>query len=303
MNQNSDIAKQNPQVSLGNSQTGPKTLAGKKASSKNAQKGGIFTQGYLPGEDTSQKQAQYELLAEQWGAYDPTRQMILRTIEQAHLGIERQMRLEQQIYQGLMQSADIRREFVNHSGINVLAGSTLPAWYFSPSGHDEKLLALEMNKVFNQAHQLKTRYSDQIAPQIATQFPDLYAYVMQGQKVTAQFLIVLGQTYRQSTAILNLNQLIEEIQSSFGHHLLWASDSERYQLLIDGLRAQQVQTVLDLDKSNRYATNLQNRLLKGFQALHTLDQIDSAKASQADSIALTHNDESVICLDVPAEQK
>jgi hypothetical protein len=70
------------------SQTGPRTVAGKKASSQNAQKGAIFTKGYLASENIEQKQMEYEALTVQWGAYDPTRQMILRTIEQANLGIE-----------------------------------------------------------------------------------------------------------------------------------------------------------------------------------------------------------------------
>jgi hypothetical protein len=41
-------------------QTGPKTEEGKRASSKNAQKAAIFTQGYLPSEDIDAKQAQYD---------------------------------------------------------------------------------------------------------------------------------------------------------------------------------------------------------------------------------------------------
>lgn len=32
-----------------------------------------------------------------------------------------------------------------------------------------------------------------------------------------------------------------------------------------------------MDKSNRYATNLQNRLLKGINALVSLDQIESSQ--------------------------
>jgi len=48
-----------------------------------------------------------------------------------------------------------------------------------------------------------------------------------------------------------------------------------------GLRAQQIEEAIDLDKSNRYATNLQNRLLKGVNALVTLDQIEANKHSMS----------------------
>jgi hypothetical protein len=48
-----------------------------------------------------------------------------------------------------------------------------------------------------------------------------------------------------------------------------------------GLRAQQIEDAIDLDKSNRYATHLQNRLLKGINALVTLDQIEANKLSMS----------------------
>jgi hypothetical protein len=35
--------------------------------------------------------------------------------------------------------------------------------------------------------------------------------------------------------------------------------------------------VMDLDSANRYATSFQNRMLKGYQALSTMDQIESNK--------------------------
>ncbi len=88
-------------------QTGPKTEEGKRASSKNAQKAAIFTQGYLPSEDIDAKQAQFEALAQQWGAQDSSRLMFLRTIEQAYLGIERQMLAERNLIEGAMQSLDM----------------------------------------------------------------------------------------------------------------------------------------------------------------------------------------------------
>jgi hypothetical protein len=303
MQQKIEIAKQNTPAGSGKAQTGPKTQEGKEASSKNAQKGGIFTQGYLPTEDIAQKQLEYEALTRQWAAYDPSRQIILRTIEQASLGIERQMCLERQKIEGLMLSADIRHQFASHAGINLLVSPNLPAWYFSPAGHEEKHFALLIAKVFNQAHHFKTYYSDQMAHQIKERYPDLYDYVMEGQKVTAQFLIVLGQTYRQSTAIFNLMKLIEKLEADYRHHLIWAGDSERYQLILDSIRAQQIEAAIDLDKSNRYATNLQNRLLKGFQALNTLDQIEAARSlSQTHQLALVGRPEQSDCVDLQATE-
>ncbi len=43
-------------------------------------------------------------------------------------------------------------------------------------------------------------------------------------------------------------------------------------MIIAGLRSAKVRELIDWDKSNRYAVNLQNRLLKGFQGLALMDQ-------------------------------
>ncbi len=262
-------------------QTGPKTVAGKKASSQNAQKGAIFTKGYLQSENIEQKQAEYEALTVQWGAYDPTRQMILRTIEQANLGVERQMLFERQKIEALMQSADVAQQFARHAGLSAMAATIMPAWYFSDSGAREKRVAANVLKVYEQADQLRREYTDQIAPHIKTRYPNLYDYLMEGEAVTAQFLIVLGKTYKQPTALLNLNKLLESLENAYHHHLVWAKDADRYQILVMGLRAQKIEEAIDLDKSNRYATNLQGRLLKGINALVTLDQIDAQQISMA----------------------
>jgi hypothetical protein len=58
-------------------QTGPKTQAGKQISSKNAQQFGIFSKGYLASENQAALEQQYLALCQQWGAYDPTRQIIV----------------------------------------------------------------------------------------------------------------------------------------------------------------------------------------------------------------------------------
>lgn len=70
---------------------GPKTVDGKAVSSQNARKDSIFVQGYLPWEDAEEMRQQFEVMAKQWNAKDPSRQMLLRSIEQCQLGMERMM--------------------------------------------------------------------------------------------------------------------------------------------------------------------------------------------------------------------
>ena len=120
-------------------QTGPKTESGKKVVSKNAQKTGIFTQGYLPTENVTQKQNEFEQLCKEWTGYSVGRKMILRSIEQASLGIERMMVNEKIILEGSLQSLDIASEFCSMADIDHMRAHTLPKWFFSA---DEDVMSI-----------------------------------------------------------------------------------------------------------------------------------------------------------------
>ena len=258
---------------------GPKSQAGKRISSKNAQKGSIFSRGYLESENPQERQAQFERLCEQWGAHDPSRQMLLRSIEEAVLGSERMMIAIRQKIEGRMQSLDIAREFAIQAGINPIAALSLPTWFFKDEAGGEKDDAQKIFGVWLESHTLKSRYSDQLSAQIAQQFPGLYAYVMEGQRQGTVFSTALGQRYRQTTPLLNINELIKEIEEKYRFHLIWGQDAERFEIIIAGIRASQMLEVMDLEKTNRYATSFQNRILKGMHGLAMIDQYE-AKAVQ-----------------------
>lgn len=261
--------------------TGPKTIAGKAIASKNAQKAAIFTKGYLPSEDTAAKQVQFDALSAQWGANDPSRQLIMRTIEQASLGLERLMHVERERMVAAMQSLDIAKEFAIQAGFDVVRYVNIPHWYFKEAHHPEKDRALTLCAVLEEAKHLREHFSDTLAPQIAQLYPHLYAYVMQSQVPSASFLQVLGLRYKQSAPTLNLAAFINLIAERYPDHLKWAADPERFQGIIDGIRYGQMLGAMDLEKSNRYATSFQNRILKGFQALQALDEIEARKRERA----------------------
>ena len=103
---------------------------------------------------------------------------------------------------------------------------------------------------------------------------------MQGQKEGASFLMTLGQRYKQAAVTLNLATLMNKLKERWEFHFIWAQSPSRYQAIIDGLRAEQMERAIDLDKSQRYATNLQNRMLKGFSALAALDQHEALMKNQ-----------------------
>jgi len=148
----------------------------------------------------------------------------------------------------------------------------LPDWFFLEGGESEKKRAVKVARIYDETADFKVRYSDQLAARVKDTYPALFGYVMQGQKDGASFLMTLGQRYKQSAVTLNLATLLNELKENWEFHFIWAQAPARYQTIIDGLRAEQMEQAIDLDKSQRYATNLQNRMLKGFSALAALDQ-------------------------------
>ena len=261
-------------------QTGPKTLLGKQSSAKNARKSEIFVRGYLDWEDIEQKQALHERLLEQWGADDPTSQIFIATIEQANLECERLMSAQKLKVEGAMMQLNIAQEFAQHASLDVLGAHLLPAWYFSDDDDGQKKWAIWVDQVWLQASKLQRSYHDSVVPRIAQDYPQLFEYVMKGQSANASFLSVLGLRYKQTTPSLNLARLMNEIREQYPHHLQWAADPRRYQIIIDALRADLVLQALDLDKSSRYMTSIQNRLLKATQALIHLKQMQASEANR-----------------------
>lgn len=261
-------------------QTGPKTLLGKQSSAKNARKSEIFVRGYLDWEDIEQKKALHERLLEQWGADDPTSQIFIATIEQANLECERLMSAQKLKVEGAMMQLNIAQEFAKHARLDVLGAHLLPAWYFSDDDDGQKKWAIWVDQVWLQASKLQRSYHDSVVPRIAQDYPQLFEYVMKGQSANAYFLSVLGLRYKQTTPSLNLARLMNEIREQYPHHLQWAADPRRYQIIIDALRADLVLQALDLDKSSRYMTSIQNRLLKATQALIHLKQMQASDANR-----------------------
>jgi hypothetical protein len=252
--------------------TGPKTVDGKAVSSQNARKDSIFVQGYLPWENIDEKQQQFGAMAKQWNAKDPSRQMLLRSIEQCQLGIERMMHIERKKIEGLMQSTTIAYEFCERANLSDKIAHALPDWFFLEDGDSEKQRAVKVARIYDETADFKARFSDQLAARVKDSYPALFTYVMHSQKEGASFLMTLGQRYKESAVTLNLGALMNELKERWEFHFIWAQEPARYQTIIDGLRAEQMEQAIDLDKSQRYATNLQNRMLKGFSALAALDQ-------------------------------
>ena len=182
------------------------------------------------------------------------------------------MYIERKKIEGLMQSTTIAYQFCERTGLSEKIAHALPDWFFLEDSESEKQRSIKVARIYDETAEFKARFSDQLAARVKDSYPALFGYVMQGQKEGASFLMALGQRYKGSAVTLNLGGLMNELKENWEFHFIWAQAPSRYQTIIDGLRAEQMEQAIDLDKSQRYATNLQNRMLKGFSALAALGQ-------------------------------
>lgn len=268
--------------------TGPVTKEGKAIASKNATTKGIFSKGYLPWEDPGEQQALVQGLVRTWQAdQHPERMTFIRDIEEADLRLSRAMNFERIQIEAAMQSLDVALEFCQKAGFATSAHLSMPHWYFQDDelGEHEKRLALYVDKVQEEALELKRVYSDHIVPTIAKEFPNVYSYVMQGQKEGASFIAILGVRFKQSAPTLNLGVVGNEIGEKYKDHLVWAYAWQRYEIIIAGIRARVASHIVADDKTTRYLISAQNRKIKANQALASLTQLDWQKEDR-NSIAL-----------------
>lgn len=124
-------------------------------------------------------------------------------------------------------------------------------------------------------------------------------------KEGGSFITILGQRYGQSAVALNLAALMNELHERFPYHFVWAEAPERYQAIIDGLRAEQMEVAIDFEKTTRYATNFQNRIIKGYSALAALDQHEAVikqGLSEASSMLVASNENEEVVISPHSDQ-
>jgi hypothetical protein len=173
---------------------------------------------------------------------------------------------------GAMQSVDVALEFCKRAGLSTITYMNLPTWFFTIDDDDEKEWAITVGNIYVEALHLKEQYHDRLVGRIEKDYPHLYKYILEQYKASPSFLIALGQLYKQQTPILNLAALINDLHERYPHHLIWARAPERYQMLINGLRREVTEKVVDVDKSYARAAAIQNRVLKSLAGLTAMNQ-------------------------------
>lgn len=87
------------------------------------------------------------------------------------------------------------------------------------------------------------------------------------------FSAVLGHQYRQIKLLLNINDLTEQLMTSITLIRFRHTSAERFKIILASVLASQMLRSMDLEESNRYATDLQNNILKDIYRLAIIDQV------------------------------
>ena len=224
--------------------TGPRTAVGKLNSSRNALKKGIYSNALLPNEDPQALEALADDLGRRFDVQDAAGEILVNRLLQTTLQSNRLQTAQANLIRAKMHTMEVRRAFCVQVGIDVLAANELPNWYFEEDD-TKRQAALEMTNVWAEAKILRENFSTDLILRARKEFPSLWRYLMGPdgsaiQKVHATLGERIATLYKHPSPLSNLQDLINELEKKHQHALLYAKNAERYEAVINGLRAKAV---------------------------------------------------------------
>jgi len=224
--------------------TGPRTAVGKLNSSRNALKKGIYSNALLPNEDPQALEAVADDLGRRFDVQDAAGEILVNRLLQTTLQSNRLQTAQANLIRAKMHTMEVRRAFCVQVGIDVLAATELPNWYFEEDD-TKRQAALEMTNVWAEAKILKQNFSTDLILRARKEFPSLWRYLMGPdgsaiQKVHATMGERIATLYKHPSPLSNLQELINELEKKHQHALLYAKNAERYEAVINGLRSKAV---------------------------------------------------------------
>ncbi len=224
--------------------TGPRTAVGKLNSSRNALKKGIYSNALLPNEDPQALEALADDLGRRFDVQDAAGEILVNRLLQTTLQSNRLQTAQANLIRAKMHTMEVRRAFCVQVGIDVLAATELPNWYFEEDD-TKRQAALEMTNVWAEAKILRENFSTDLILRARKEFPSLWRYLMGPdgsaiQKVHATLGERIATLYKHPSPLSNLQELINELEKKHQHALLYAKNAERYEAVINGLRSKAV---------------------------------------------------------------
>ena len=273
-------------------QTGPKTTEGKAASSRNSTKLGVYSNSLMPGESEQELQDLNNSLRETFEVDDGMCEMQIRTISQSFLKTQRLHDAEVKLVQTCMARHENRKEFALQANMPPLSYERIPDWYFGED-HKPKEKAISRYEATREALFLKANFKLDYSQQARTLLPNLWVEVMGPNAInpTQSLGEKLLASYRQSQPQSNLQAFVDDYQAKFRFDMHWGENHERYEMVIENLRAKALIDVSVRADFVKLETQLHRRRIEAVELINQLKGMRAIEmvATVAPLKALAHS--------------
>lgn len=258
-------------------QTGPKTSAGKKRSSQNAIKTGVYAAKLLPGEFASNYAAMRDALISDHEAYDAIGLTAVEEFAMTAVRKNRIIQAETQYLAGVMQTDEARKALAEKLHGSQSFARIIPWWYLQSGDCDEKKQASTIRLALNQLSKLKATVEIPNHQTVAFSYPALFEVVMWFQATNAEtFWRVLMRETQKQHASTCLDAFSAKLQKEYEPYIEWADNAHRYQRVVDMVYAEFAMRVMSKPEMIKLTNALNRQTEHALSVLHARDQLLNA---------------------------
>jgi len=258
-------------------QTGPKTSAGKKRSSQNAIKNGVYAAKLLPGEFASDYAAMRDALISDHEAYDAIGLTAIEEFAMTAVRKNRIIQAEMQYLAGVMQTDEARKALAEKLHGSQSFARLIPWWYLKGGDCDQKKQASTIRLALNQLSKLKAMGGQPTDQVIAFSYPALFEVVMWYQATNAEtfWRVIVRETQKQQVSTC-LDAFSAKLQKEYEPYIEWADNAHRYQRVVDMVYAEFAMRVMSKPEMIKLTNALNRQTEHALSVLHARDQLLNA---------------------------
>ena len=284
---------------MANLSGGPRTEQGKKISSQNAFKVGLYSCTLFDHESANDLEDMQKSLMQEWGIETTQGALLARDYAYCDLKTARLLRAQLALIESQMHMQDTKREFAKQAGISPIEQDAIPNWYFTEDD-ERKDEAFILANAINEAIELKNTFTLDLTLGARTNFPNLWRVVMgphainpkqtMGERLLARF----GKNKPE----LNLQEFVDHHKTHSRFELLWGYNARRYSAILEGLRAKYMLEVFSRADWAKVDSAQHKRRIEILQAVHAIKRsqtvyvdacVSDASLTATDPVALTQS--------------
>lgn len=269
---------------------GPRTDQGKKISSRNAIKVGLYTDVLLDHEDPQEIEELRQSLVEEWELEGTQGELVARDYMMTELKSQRLLQAQKDLVDAQMYMAEFRHEFAKQAGISTLERDRIPDWYFGKNTKP-KARAEIIYAAVCEAADFKSNHSVQKNIQARTLYPNLWAVVMGPNAINPDQTLCEKLTVRfsKTTPTANLQAFVDHHLDASRFDCLWGENVDRYEAVLRGLRAKLIMDLGTRADWVKLDNQLHRRRIELTQMARVIKQDKQAQLASQALDALPHD--------------